>query len=67
MRDYRYYFLDSEHHICGVEEFRGADDNEAIVKGQRLCAEQDHYPGFEIWEGARLLIFCHHGDLARHG
>jgi hypothetical protein len=67
MRDYRYYFIDSEHHIRGVEEFKGADDNEAIAKGKPLSAEQDYFPEFEIWEGARLIIFGHHGDLAHHG
>jgi hypothetical protein len=67
MRDYRYYFLDSEHHIRGVEEFKGTDDNEAIAEGQRLSDENDYYPEFEIWEGARLVTIGHHAHLVHYG
>ena len=67
MRDYRCFFLDSGNHYRDVEMLRGADDDEAIAKAQRLLVERDFFSGFEVWQGARLLASGRRGDVRQDG
>ena len=32
-----------------------AGDNKAVAKAERLFAGFEHYVGFEVWQGSRLL------------
>lgn len=57
MRSYRYYFLSSEDRIRSVEELTEANDSDAFVRAECLLADKrGRYAGYEIWEGARLLL-----------
>jgi len=65
MHGYRLYFLSSEDRIRGVEQFVAASDGDALARSHRILSEQDTYPGFEVWQGARLLTFGRRGDLEK--
>jgi hypothetical protein len=67
MHAYRCYLLSGEGRFREVEVIKCVDDKEAIATAQRILAERDHYSGFEVWEGERLITFDHHGDFDHHG
>lgn len=54
-RYYRCCFLDSNGDIRRVEGFVATGDNKAVAKAERLFTGFEHYVGFEVWQGSRLL------------
>ena len=55
MKDYRCYFLNRRGNIGDVMEFVSADDQGAVETARGYFERQDDFPGFEIWEQARLV------------
>jgi hypothetical protein len=55
MKDYRCYMLDGRGHIAEVLEFRSADDGAALNLSRNHFEHQRFFPGFEIWNLARLV------------
>lgn len=55
MKEYRCYFLNRRGGIGDVVEFVGRDDAEALIVARDHFQRQNEYPGYEIWEKARLV------------
>ena len=55
MREYRCYFLNRRGNIGDVVEFVSPDDDAALSAARGHFERQDDFPGFEIWEQARLV------------
>ena len=55
MNYYRCYFLSPANAIKDVAEFECRDDEAALAHARGLLIAQRDYPGFELWEGARLI------------
>jgi hypothetical protein len=55
MKYYRCYFLSPANAIKDVAEFECRDDHAAIEHAHQLLRDQRDYPGFELWEGPRLI------------
>lgn len=51
MVHYRFYSLDANGHIAGVQIYEAADDVTALEAAQKLCASGP----MEIWDGARCV------------
>lgn len=60
MNEYRCYFLNRRGGIGDVVEFFSRSDADALVIGRDHFERQNEYPGYEIWEKARLV----HRELA---
>lgn len=54
-RYYRCCFINREGVICRVEGFVANGDNKAVAKAERLFGGFEHYVGFEVWQGSRLI------------
>lgn len=55
MKEYRCYFVNRRGGIGDVVAFLSRDDAEAESQARDHFGRQNHYPGFEIWEKARLV------------
>jgi hypothetical protein len=55
MKYYRCYFLSSANAIKDVAEFECRDDAVALEHAHGLLKAKADYPGFELWEGPRLI------------
>jgi hypothetical protein len=55
MKEYRCYFLNRRGNIGDVVEFVSPHDNDALVVARGHFERQSDFPGFEIWEQARLV------------
>jgi hypothetical protein len=55
MKEYRCYFLNHRGGIGDVVEFVGATDVAALTLARAHFERQNTYPGYEIWEKARLV------------
>lgn len=55
MKEYRCYFLNRRGGIGDVIEFVCAGDTAALSTARLHFENQHDYPGYEIWEKARLV------------
>lgn len=62
-RYYRYCFLDRKGEIRSFEGFTAAGDNKAIAEAERLFARFEHYAGFEVRQGSRLVTSGRRGII----
>lgn len=53
---YRCYFRGSSGHFGSRHDFNADDDDQAIAKARTLYAEEEVKAGFELWNGAQLVI-----------
>ena len=53
---YRCYFRGLSGHFGSRHDFEAENDDEAIAKARALYAEQELKAGFELWNGAQLII-----------
>jgi hypothetical protein len=61
MKEYRCYFLNRRGGIGDVVEFVSPGDSDALNMARDHFERQTDYPGFEIWEKARL-VYCEAAD-----
>ncbi|HLI20750.1 MAG TPA: hypothetical protein VKV32_06520 [Stellaceae bacterium] len=64
MKEYRCYFLNRRGGIGDVVEFVSPSDGDAQRLAREHFGRQSDYPGFEIWEKARL-VFREASEVAR--
>jgi hypothetical protein len=55
MREYRCYFVNRRGGIGDVVEFVCRGDSDALQAARDHFERQSDYPGYEIWEKARLV------------
>ena len=53
---YRCYFRGSSGHFGSRQDFQADNDDEAIAKARALYADEEIKAGFELWNGAQLVI-----------
>ena len=53
---YRCYIRASSGHFGSRHDFHADSDDEAIVRARALYAEEEVKAGFELWNGAQLVI-----------
>lgn len=53
---YRCYFRGSSGHFGARHDFEAANDDEAIAKARTLYAAEEIKAGFELWNGAQLVL-----------
>ena len=53
---YRCYFRGSSGRFGSRHDFEAENDDEAIAKARALYAEEEIKGGFELWNGAQLVV-----------
>jgi hypothetical protein len=53
--DYRYYLLNNQNKIQGVETVECDNDTDALLKGSALLETRNGYAAIEIWSGQRII------------